>query len=364
MIYILIAVFIISFSIQFYDRTDGIDVFIKYIYIFAVTLLSLFTGNILSQLGHYIICKLNGYEFISFSFYRSIWIKRNNKIVRYTLVHSISFGEFVMKPFENTGNDLRTLSAYSIGRFLLNMLIANLIFITLIFFPQLNDFVFVGLYSLAIWSIYLALIQIIPIYIGFPNDVSILFFLLTNHAYQRTLYNYLLIKARILEGKSFKEINFVPYEVDEPNVDYRNPLVLEMKLYEYYYYLYNFRNKEAEEVIDFVYSKVSVDKIPQYYRDKFVGEYLYIKMILGKKEEAIKLYLEMTPSQKHYIRTCYSIQTFRIRYAIYVYLKYDKTQANNIFSKCMKNITYNSYSGQIENEQELIRQIKDYQDKN
>lgn len=320
---------------QYIDVT-GVGILENLCLIFLAIILTI----VLHELGHYIAAKISGYKFILFRIFSITFIKENGKIKRKSFDIPGTFGQNLMVPKQNIGEEYPYL-LYHFGGSIMNLL--EFIICTIIMLKS-GDSLRIFSYYMAVIAGFAILNNAIPISKEIENDGMNAIKSYKNKSHRLLMHIVLIISENALNDKGVSEL---PSNAIETIKNDENQKYLEFNaiLADYYAERDNF--KKAEEIIEESLTKEVLSSDLQ--RLVTVGELLFYKLI-NDDEDGINKYdtEEFEKFRKKILPKL--INTYHIEYAFALHER-DFEKAKNIkmnFEKYKEKYPFSGQSNLIE----------------
>ena len=338
------------------NKLSGIqgNPFIFFFCLIAIFIITMYIQIIIHEGGHYIFGKLTGYKFTSFRVGSLTFIKEEEKIKIKKFKIVGTGGQCLLDPPEYNEENFPYIW-YNLGGGLLNILTA-LLAIVLKQSIEGNTYISIFLDGIFLFGILLGLSNLIPLRVGgVANDGYNIISLRKDKNAKYAFYVQLKVNALLTEGKRIKDIE-EELIITPKDLDFNNPLICARLCVEANYYHDKGNFKKAEEICNYILN--NAEGLLDLHKKEIQCELIFYSIIDGKdKEEINKLY---TNELKKYIKAKkYSVNKERLLYAYELLVNKDDKEADKHLNSFNKLENSYPYKGEVENEKELIKRIKE-----
>ena len=322
-------------------------------FIMLMFLLSFFLAPLIHESGHLVMGLLTGYEFVSFRIGSLTFVKENGKLVRKSF-NIVGTGGQCILTYRIT-DDPQNIPYfwYHFGGVFFNFM-TTLICIPVISILK-NPFVKIGFIMIAVISLILGIVNIIPTDVmGAGTDGYNLILLKKSPAVRSMMYKTMIINAMQYQGVKLEDIpdNILTFTDEEKNCSLGIVAsVLEANL------LMNRHDfEQAEEKYSYIANNENCAAL---YRNESKCEMMFCMIMNGCSEEDIdKVYND---ELKNYIKTTEKnyVMRKRLMYAYYLIIKKDAEKSSQEYALAQKMESTYPGRGEYLSEMELINYVKD-----
>ena len=322
------------------------------IIILLIALIILYLGMhlqlILHEIGHLIFGLISGYKFSSFRIGNIMLIKQKNKLKIKIFKVAGTSGQCIMTPPELANNKIPVL-LYNFGGAIFNILFAML-FIAIYFIFQNNNIINYMVKILAIYGIYFAALNGIPMKMGtIDNDGFNALSLNKNEEAQKAFWTQLKINEMLAKNKRVKEMPEEWFNLDK-DADLKNSIVATIEVYNCNRLMDEHEFKKANKKMEKLLKQENA--IAGIYQNLMICDRIYCELIEKNFEAANKLY---NNEQKKFMKSMENHPSIiRTNYAISLLLEKDQAKANKFLKSFRKRIKSYPYPSDIKSERELI----------
>jgi len=226
-----------------------------------------YVGIAVHEGGHLIAGLLSGYRFSLFRVLGFVWVKEDGKIVRRSSKNKLIAGQCLMAPPEDFKNFRYIL--YNFGGGLANLVLAALCTV-ISFIWSSNEFVFMFFWGGAIANYLYAVLNMIPMYVGVPNDGMNAWKAWRGRTSGKGFYLLLKANHELMEGKRYRDLDPEEFKLD-PDADLTNYMDVQSVFLEASYW---YDRGEYQKSVS-TFSILDPSTLPQYYRNVIHGAFLY-----------------------------------------------------------------------------------------
>lgn len=333
------------------EEGQKVPAYIVGIYAMLMFLLSCILIPVIHEAGHLVMGLLTGYEFVSFRVGSFTLVNENGKLVRKKFNVAGTGGQCLMTHKEVEHPEDIPFFWYHFGGVFFNFITVFICFTVAIIIN--NPFVKAGLYILAIASLAIGLLNIVPTDAGgVQNDGYNIRSLKKSPIARIVLYKTLLINAKQymgtrLENISDKLINFSEEEKSSefgcvPRIFEANVLMNRLHF------------EEAEKAYDELSKD---DKVMGVYRNECKCEKLFCMIMNGKsKDEIDKIYDKQLKQYINLTGKTYVMRK-RLMYAYYKMVEQNDSKAMKEYEAAKKMADTYPAKGEYDSEMELLEYV-------
>lgn len=304
--------------------------------------------------GHLLFGKLSGYQFVSFRIGK--WMLISNKgrhtFKKYTIVGT--GGQCLMMPPECDGCHYPYI-LYNLGGCIANILVSLPCLLLYFYFPHSNIFSIFLIFTFII-GIAFALINGLPLQLsGIATDGHNAFSLGKDKDARYAFWLQLYVNGLLTSGMHLHDMPSEWFEIPE-NFDWSNSLNCSTAVLRFSYLNDKMGIEEATALAKFL-----LEEAPgtlEIHKNELRCELLFYEITgLCRKDEIEKLY---TKKLQNYIKATKSyVSRKRLMYAYELLVNHNDAAAQKEFDAFEKTAKSYPYSGEIENERDLIFHIKE-----
>ena len=350
-IYLIITTLLsLILGVFYIDAFRSVDHTINSIGRLVLLILLLILGVLITvfiyDLGHLLFTKIARYKVVSYKLLNAEISKVDGKTkLRY----------YPMKDHENkiviaSENENPHYITYYLGGVYTNLIIASILALIIMFIND-GNFIKLLLITFGLTNVISAFANVLPLSFLY-NDGYYLYNIMKDPVAVQAFHKSNSLIYKIVNGKNLDELNFTEYKIDNLNNDYNDPLILDLKEIETYYYLYRFQFKETMDTIDYVFKK-SNHMLALYYK-AFTNLKIVTLLLQDKNDEALNIYLSLSQKHKNYISKCKTIDDALAALAMHLLIEKDKEKAKHDYNKCMEFVQNTPYIGEKEPFKDLI----------
>ncbi len=331
------------------DRTKPVMV-LKLGYAFLWFIISLLAGIVIHEGGHLVMGLKTGYEFVSFRVGSFIWKKQDGKLVCKRFSVQGTAGQCLLMPKETDEPEKMPCKAYFLGGGLFYLINAA-IFMPLSLLVS-GYYIKLPLFLLGLISVYLGLVNLIPMNAQIANDGYQVFMLDKHPGDKVFIYKQLRINGLLYQG-------FTPGELDPKLFEYPDDLSKEN--------LAGALLLKASLLIaqhDYTNAKPLLEQcledkdLMQLYVFETKCELIFCECMLGAPSEQIDKLIDK--NLRTYIAASGKtlISKARVMYAYQLLCKKDEQAAQAEYDKAMKMRSSYPIDGELKSELDLIETVK------
>ncbi|HSL85774.1 MAG TPA: M50 family metallopeptidase [Bacteroidales bacterium] len=245
---------------------------------FVLFFIGVFLVINIHELGHLIVGKLLGYEFLMFR--AGIFsVHKENGRLRFSLVRNVGYGGLcAMLP--KGDSDLKDFAVYSTGGIIFNI-ITGILFILAPGYFSLPGVFSVPLYGTGLVSVILALINAWPFFsMNQPTDGMMFYSIMKNSPLAERFYESAMLSQKLVAGTRPRELI-----LEMPDLPIEDHLELMKILYLYFMALDKGEVPLAGEYIAMV--EENLGKVPPYTLPVYYYEIIYYSLITGNLVKAM-----------------------------------------------------------------------------
>ena len=175
--------------------------------------IGIFASVIIHESGHLVMGLRSGYDFVSFRIGSFVWIKQDGKLVCKKMSIQGTAGQCLLMPKQDINPEDVPYKTYFIGGGLFNLITAAITFP--LFALAGNFYLKMPLFMLAVFSVYLGLINLIPMSGNIANDGYNCLSLNKHPGDKVFIYNQLTVNGLMTQGLTPLEIDPKYFEVPE-----------------------------------------------------------------------------------------------------------------------------------------------------
>lgn len=334
-----------------YLEDTGVSSIIVLIFVMATFLLSFLIVPIIHEVGHLVMGLITGYDFVSFRIGSFTLIKENGKFVgkKFNIVGTGGQCVLTHKTVDNPQNI--PFFWYNFGGVFFNFFTAVLC-VPIIIFPS-NPFVFVGFVMLAVISLAMGIVNIIPTKAsGVGTDGYNLILLKKSPVDRVALYKTMLLNALQYQGVRLEDMpnDILKFTDEEKNCQLGTPLAgIEANIL-----MNKFDFKSAEKKYRSILDNENLIGV---YENEYKCEIMFCMIMNGYSPQDIN---DMYKEIKQYITTTGKtyISRKRLMYAYYLIVEKNPQKALNEYSTAQKMKNTYPAKGEYLSEMYLIEYIK------
>lgn len=315
-------------------------------------LVATFLHIIIHEGGHLVCGLLTGYRFVSFRVFNWTFIRESGKLrIKHFSVAGTG-GQCLMAP-PNKPLDEIPVTWYNLGGVLANLVCVGAAFL----FLQLTDNPFVETFLIIfiIFGLFLILMNGIPMTIGgVSNDANNVILLRKDKASKRALMIQLEGNALTQQGVRPCDMPSEWFLIDEAYADYKNPLLVHIRLMAASRLLDEEKWEEAYVALTGIYEHKA--DIMGLYVKEVACELLFSAMVTGRTEQASALYADN--ELKNYIQQFKGVMSSkqRILCAVALYLENDSAKAQSIYETLQQQHHY-LMQGEVKSDLSIMNAI-------
>ena len=315
-------------------------------------LVATFLHIIIHEGGHLVCGLLTGYRFVSFRVFNWTFIRESGKLrIKHFSVAGTG-GQCLMAP-PNKPLDEIPVTWYNLGGVLANLVCVGAAFL----FLQLTDNPFVETFLIIfiIFGLFLILMNGIPMTIGgVSNDANNVILLRKDKASKRALMIQLEGNALTQQGVRPCDMPSEWFLIDEAYADYKNPLLVNIRLMAASRLLDEEKWEEAYVALTGIYEHKA--DIMGLYVKEVACELLFSAMVTGRTEQASALYADN--ELKNYIQQFKGVMSSkqRILCAVALYLENDSAKAQSIYETLQQQHHY-LMQGEVKSDLSIMNAI-------
>ena len=310
---------------------------------------SLFAAVIIHESGHLVMGLRSGYDFVSFRIGSLVWIRQNGKLTCRKLSIQGTLGQCLLMPKQTDRPEAIKCKAYFIGGGLFNLITAA---VTLpLLAVDMSFYLKMPIFMLAIFSLYLGLINLIPLSGNIANDGYNVATLNDHPADKVFIYNQLRVNGLMTQGKTPLEIDHKLFETPDGLSDM---YVVPAELMRASVLIIKHEYEQAKEIIS---ESLKTENSMKIYINEAKCELIYCECMLGSPREQIDKLLDR--ETKAYIKAASRtlISKPRVMYAYYKLCAKDEAAAKAEYDKAMKLQGSYAIPGELKCELELIGEV-------
>lgn len=342
---LILGVFYIDSLISINQSINSISTFVIVI---LLVILGVLITVFLYDVGHLIFTKLAGYKIVSFKILNTEFYYIDGKIK----ISHHPIKDHQSKIVIASENENNHYVFYYLGGVFTNLIVAAFCTILVMITNNSGTF-FLLLVMFGLANTLCALLSVLPISF-FYSDGFYYYSLVKDPIAIQAFHHKNSLVALILKGKNLDEVNFSMYKIDNLNNDYDDPIILELKELETYYYLYRLQFREALETIDYVFERSN--HMLKIYQKAFTNLKIICLTLNHLNDDALNLYLSISKNHKKYIAKCKTIDDALAALAMHLKIEIDKEKAENAYDKCNEFSKNTPYLG----ERQPIKDLIDY----
>lgn len=316
-------------------------------------LVATFLHIIIHEGGHLVCGLLTGYRFVSFRVFNWTFIRESGKLrIKHFSVAGTG-GQCLMAP-PNKPLDEIPVTWYNLGGVLANLVCVGAAFL----FLQLTDNPFVETFLIIfiIFGLFLILMNGIPMTIGgVSNDANNVILLRKDKASKRALMIQLEGNALVQQGVRPCDMPSEWFLIDEAYADYKNPLLVHIRLMAASRLLDEEKWEEAYVALTGIYEHKA--DIMGLYVKEVACELLFSAMVTGRTEQASSLYADN--ELKNYIQQFKGVMSSkqRILCAVALYLENDSAKAQSICETLQQQQHHYLMQGEVKSDLSIMNAI-------
>lgn len=316
-------------------------------------LVATFLHIIIHEGGHLVCGLLTGYRFVSFRVFNWTFIRESGKLrIKHFSVAGTG-GQCLMAP-PNKPLDEIPVTWYNLGGVLANLVCVGAAFL----FLQLTDNPFVETFLIIfiIFGLFLILMNGIPMTIGgVSNDANNVILLRKDKASKRALMIQLEGNALVQQGVRPCDMPSEWFLIDEAYTDYKNPLLVNIRLMAASRLLDEEKWEEAYVALTGIYEHKA--DIMGLYVKEVACELLFSAMVTGRTEQASALYADN--ELKNYIQQFKGVMSSkqRILCAVALYLENDSAKAQSIYETLQQQQHHYLMQGEVKSDLSIMNAI-------
>lgn len=316
-------------------------------------LVATFLHIIIHEGGHLVCGLLTGYRFVSFRVFNWTFIRESGKLrIKHFSVAGTG-GQCLMAP-PNKPLDEIPVTWYNLGGVLANLVCVGAAFL----FLQLTDNPFVETFLIIfiIFGLFLILMNGIPMTIGgVSNDANNVILLRKDMTSKRALMIQLEGNALTQQGVRPCDMPSEWFLIDEAYADYKNPLLVNVRLMAASRLLDEEKWEEAYVALTGIYEHKA--DIMGLYVKEVACELLFSAMVTGRTEQASALYADN--ELKNYIQQFKGVMSSkqRILCAVALYLENDSAKAQSICETLQQQQHHYLMQGEVKSDLSMMNAI-------
>lgn len=316
-------------------------------------LVATFLHIIIHEGGHLVCGLLTGYRFVSFRVFNWTFIRESGKLrIKHFSVAGTG-GQCLMAP-PNKPLDEIPVTWYNLGGVLANLVCVGAAFL----FLQLTDNPFVETFLIIfiIFGLFLILMNGIPMTIGgVSNDANNVILLRKDKTSKRALMIQLEGNALAQQGVRPCDMPSEWFLIDEAYADYKNPLLVNIRLMAASRLLDEEKWEEAYVALTGIYEHKA--DIMGLYVKEVACELLFSAMVTGRTEQASSLYADN--ELKNYIQQFKGVMSSkqRILCAVALYLENDSAKAQSICETLQQQQHHYLMQGEVKSDLSMMNAI-------
>lgn len=316
-------------------------------------LVATFLHIIIHEGGHLVCGLLTGYRFVSFRVFNWTFIRESGKLrIKHFSVAGTG-GQCLMAP-PNKPLDEIPVTWYNLGGVLANLVCVGAAFL----FLQLTDNPFVEIFLIIfiIFGLFLILMNGIPMTIGgVSNDANNVILLRKDMTSKRALMIQLEGNALVQQGVRPCDMPSEWFLIDEAYADYKNPLLVNIRLMAASRLLDEEKWEEAYVALTGIYEHKA--DIMGLYVKEVACELLFSAMVTGRTEQASSLYADN--ELKNYIQQFKGVMSSkqRILCAVALYLENDSAKAQSICETLQQQQHHYLMQGEVKSDLSIMNAI-------
>ena len=310
--------------------------------------IGIYLQTIIHEAGHLIFGLISGYKFSSFRI-GSIMILKNKKGFKLkTLTLSGTGGQCLMTPPEPVDDQIPVI-LYNFGGAILNI-ITSIIFLILFILFKDNAIVAYIFEIFAIFGLYFAALNGIPMKMGIiNNDGFNAISLSKNKEAQRAFWIQLKTNELLTNNTRIKDLPKEWFTLPK-DADLNNPMIITLAVYECNKLIDEHEFKKANKKMEELLKKETA--IVGLHKNLLICDRIYCELLEGNIEQAKKLY---NTEQKKFMDSMKNYPSvIRTNYAIALLMDKDKKTADNYLKLFRKRRKTYPYPSDMKSERELI----------
>ena len=311
--------------------------------------IGIFASVIIHESGHLVMGLRSGYDFVSFRIGSFVWIKQDGKLVCKKMSIQGTAGQCLLMPKQDVNPEDVPYKTYFIGGGLFNLITAAITFP--LFALAGNFYLKMPLFMLAVFSVYLGLINLIPMSGNIANDGYNCLSLNKHPGDKIFIYNQLTVNGLMTQGLTPLEIDPKYFEVPEGLSDIYVVAAALMKA------SVLITEHEYAQARDIISESLKTEDTMKIYISEAKCELIFCECMLGSPREQIDKLLDR--ELKAYIKAASKtlISKPRVMYAYYKLCAKDEAAAKAEYDKAMKLQGSYAIPGELKCELELIGEV-------